>query len=264
MCTDYIKKHFDNVKTSDISIYEDEGFSAKDLNRPQFIQMMNDNSKKKFDCIVVYRLDRISRSVCDFATLIEQLNSQQVGFVCIKEQFDTTTPIGRAMMNIAAVFAQLECETIAERVRDNMHLLARSGRWLGGTTPTGYNSAKDEIIDMGDKVRTSYRLEVNKDEFPTVQTIFKKFLEFESLNKLERYLLNSGIMSKQGKKFTVSTIRQILANPVYCTADVESYNYFMGKGSELCCELSEASGKSAFIVYNKTQSPPFNGLPSLK
>jgi site-specific DNA recombinase len=254
MCTDYIKKQFDNVETSDISIYEDEGFSAKDMNRPRFVQMMKDNAENKFDYIVVYRLDRISRNVGDFVTLIEKLNDQKINFICIKEQFDTTNPMGRAMMNIAAVFAQLERETIAERVRDNMHLLARTGRWLGGTTPTGYNSVKDESIDMGDKVRTSFRLEVNKEEFPTVQTIFKKFLEFESLTKLETYLLNSGITSKKGKKFTAATIRQILVNPVYCIADSESYNYFLSSGSELCCVLSEIDGKSAFIVYNKTQS----------
>jgi site-specific DNA recombinase len=135
-----------------------------------------------------------------------------------------------------------------------MHLLARTGRWLGGTTPTGYNSVKDESIDMGDKVRTSFRLEVNNEEFPTVKTIFKKFLEFESLYKLETHLLQMGITSKKGKKYTAATIRQILVNPVYCIADSESYNYFLSNGSDLCCDISEADGKSAFIVYNKTQS----------
>ncbi|MCL1822668.1 MAG: recombinase family protein [Oscillospiraceae bacterium] len=256
MCTDYIKKHFQDVEEADISIYEDEGFSAKDMNRPRFIQMMKDNADRKFDYIVVYRLDRISRNVSDFSTLIEELNVKDISFICIKEQFDTSNPMGRAMMYIASVFAQLERETIAERVRDNMHMLARTGRWLGGTTPTGYDSVKDEVIclgDMGDKVRTSYRLEVNKEEFPTVQAIFNKFLEFESLNKLETYLLNSGITSKKGKKFTSATIRQILGNPVYCIADKESYHYFLSNGSDLCCDDSEADGKSAFIVYNKTQ-----------
>jgi site-specific DNA recombinase len=254
MCADYVRKNFQDVADTDISIYEDEGFSAKDLDRPRFRQMMKDNAERKFDYIIVYRLDRISRNVGDFAKFIEQLKAQDINFVCIKEHFDTSTPVGNAMMFIASVFAQLERETIAERVRDNMHMLARTGRWLGGTTPTGYNSVKDEVIDMGDKVRTSYRLEVNKDEFPMVQTIFKKFLEFESLHKLETYLLNAGITSKRDKKFTSATLRQILANPVYCTADKESYNYFLSNGSELCCSVSEADGKSAFIVYNKTQS----------
>ncbi|MCL2036291.1 MAG: recombinase family protein [Oscillospiraceae bacterium] len=254
MCTDYINAHFPQDGDKKITIYEDEGFSAKDMKRPRFIQMMNDNKSNKFDYIVVYRLDRVSRNVSDFSALIEELNTNKISFISIKEQFDTSNPMGRAMMYIASVFAQLERETIAERVRDNMHLLARTGRWLGGLTPTGYKSVKDEEIDMGDKVRTSFRLEVEPDEINTVYTIFKKYLEFESLNKVETYLLNSGLTSKKDKKFTISTIRQILINPVYCTADKEAYHYFLSNGSDLCCEESEIDGKSAFIVYNKTQS----------
>ncbi len=102
----------------------------------------DDGERKKgsFNYIVVYRLDRISRNVGDFAGLIERLSAMNTAFVCIKEQFDTSTPMGRAMMNIAAVFAQLERETIAERVRDNLVLLARTGRWLGGVTPLGFDT----------------------------------------------------------------------------------------------------------------------------
>lgn len=87
-----------------------------------------------------YRLDRVSRSVGDFADLIRRLEGWGVAFLCIREKFDTSTPMGKAMMYIASVFAQLERETIAQRVRDNMCLLARTGRWLGGTTPTGFRA----------------------------------------------------------------------------------------------------------------------------
>ena len=118
--------------------------------------MMSSARKTPFDYIVVYRLDRISRNVGDFATLIEELNGMNTAFICIKEQFDTSTPMGRAMMNIAAVFAQLERETIAERVRDNLILLARTGRWLGGVTPLGYQGEKTEITDDEGKKRSAY------------------------------------------------------------------------------------------------------------
>ncbi len=98
--------------------------------------------RQKPDYLVCYRLDRISRNVSDFSALIEELNDRNISFVCIKEEFDTSKPMGKAMMYIASVFAQLERETIAERVRDNMLMLARTGRWLGGTTPLGYTSEK--------------------------------------------------------------------------------------------------------------------------
>ncbi len=120
-------------------MYEDEGFSGGNLERPQFRMMMRDAQKKNFAAIVVYRLDRISRNIGDFAKLIEELNTLKIAFVSIKEQFDTSSPMGRAMMYISSVFSQLERETIAERIRDNMHELSKTGRWLGGTTPTGMN-----------------------------------------------------------------------------------------------------------------------------
>ena len=182
MCSNYIKSHFQESDISEIKIYEDEGFSGKNTNRPQFQLMMKEENKSHFDFIVVYRLDRISRNVGDFAKLIEELNTHKTSFVCIKEQFDTSTPMGRAMMNIAAVFAQLERETIAERVKDNMHMLARSGRWLGGTAPAGYKSKKNESVDIGDgKKRTSYSLTIDDSYIDTVKLIFNKFLETEYL-----------------------------------------------------------------------------------
>ncbi len=132
-----------------------EGFSAKDTNRPEFQKMLLDIKKRKPDYIVCYRLDRVSRNVSDFSNLIEDLNSQKVNFICIREQFDTSTPMGRAMMYMASVFAQLERETVAQRVRDNMIMLARSGRWLGGTAPTGFTTEKQTEIIIDGKVKTS-------------------------------------------------------------------------------------------------------------
>lgn len=260
MCRSYIKTHFPNCGEKDIHVYEDEGYSAKNLDRPQFKQMIADNEKQKFDYIIVYRLDRISRSVSDFAALIEQLNAQRVGFVCIKEQFDTSTPMGRAMMYIASVFAQLERETIAERVRDNVHLLARGGRWLGGTTPTGFDSEKHEKTDFEDKTRTSYTLKVNPDEIGLVKLIYGKFLELRSMAQVERYFLNNDIFTKNGKNFNLFSIKAILTNPVYCTADINSYRYFEGKGCDLCCTSAEVNdGKNGFTAFNRTDSTDKRG-----
>jgi site-specific DNA recombinase len=254
MCRAYIQTHIPDSENAEIIVYEDEGYSAKNLDRPRFKQMITDNGKQKFDYIVVYRLDRISRNVGDFATLIEQLNTQKVGFICIKEQFDTSTPMGRAMMYIASVFAQLERETIAERVRDNVHLLARDGRWLGGTAPTGFKPIKVDNIEFDGKTRSCWRLQVNPDEIKLVKTIYEKFLETRSLAQVERYLLVNDIYSKNGKKFTLFTIKLILTNPVYCTADETSYQYFADRDCDLCCQPDELNGKSGFIAFNRTDS----------
>ena len=140
MCRQYIEAKFPGAARENIFVYEDEGFSAKNTDRPRFQQMLRDIPLKRPGYIVCYRLDRISRSVSDFSALIEELNRRGISFICIREEFDTSHPMGKAMMYIASVFAQLERETISERVRDNMRLLARSGRWLGGTPPTGYRT----------------------------------------------------------------------------------------------------------------------------
>lgn len=142
MCQNYIKNKFSNIKDIQISIYEDEGFSAKNTARPQFKMMLKHMRTDKPNFIVCYRLDRISRNVGDFSAFIEELNHLDISFICIKEEFDTSKPMGKAMMYIASVFSQLERETIAERVRDNMMMLAKTGRWLGGKPPLGYTSLK--------------------------------------------------------------------------------------------------------------------------
>ena len=133
MCRNYINANAPGEE-HEFLIYEDEGFSGKNTKRPEFLRMMQDAKKKRCQQVVVYRLDQISRNIVDFMTITEKLQSSGIGFISINEHFDTTTPMGRAMMQIAAVFAQLERETIAERVQDNMLMLSYTGRWLGGKT----------------------------------------------------------------------------------------------------------------------------------
>ena len=146
MCKQYIRSKFPDVVEDAITIYEDEGFSAKDTIRPQFQRMLQDIRERKPDYIVCYRLDRISRSVSDFSALIEELNDRNISFICIKEEFDTSKPMGKAMMDIASVFAQLERETIAERVRDKIAASKAKGLWMGGTPPLGYDIKDRQLV----------------------------------------------------------------------------------------------------------------------
>ena len=120
LCRQNIFLSFPNVTDDDILVFEDEGFSGGNTKRPKFQEMLKLCRKKQIKCIVCYRLDRISRNVSDYSALIEELNKLDVSFISINEKFDTSTSMGRAMMYIASVFAQLERETIAERIRDNM------------------------------------------------------------------------------------------------------------------------------------------------
>ena len=251
MCKQYIHSKFSDVADTDITVYEDEGFSAKNTDRPQFQQMLRDIKLKKPDFVVCYRLDRISRNVSDFSSLIEDLNDRSISFVCIKEEFDTSKPMGKAMMYIASVFAQLERETIAERVRDNMLMLARTGRWLGGTTPTGYTSEKQQEIIIDGKVKTSCKLKDNPDELRAVDTIFEKFLELRSVSGVSKYLIKQGIKSRSGKYYSLPGIKEILQNPVYCVADKDALDYFTAQNSDVCFEEKDCSEKYGLLAYNK-------------
>lgn len=252
LCREYIASHFPDARDEEIFVYEDEGFSAKNLDRPQFRAMMKSARKSPFDCIVVYRLDRISRNVGDFASLIEELNVMHTAFICIKEQFDTSTSMGRAMMNIAAVFAQLERETIAERIRDNLILLARTGRWLGGVTPLGYIGEKTEIIDGEGKKRSAFKLKQVPTEVKTVKLIYEKFLEFQSMTKVAAWLIQHDIKTRSGCEFRLRAVKDILKNPVYCIADEAVINYFTELGSSVCFELSETDGKRGIMPFRRS------------
>lgn len=251
MCRQYIHTKFPDAADTDITIYEDEGFSAKNTDRPQFQQMLRDIKSQKPDFVVCYRLDRISRNVSDFSSLIEDLNDRSISFVCIKEEFDTSKPMGKAMMYIASVFAQLERETIAERVRDNMLMLARTGRWLGGTTPTGYTSEKQQEIIIDGKVKTSCKLKDNPEELTAVDTIFEKFLEMRSISGVSKYLIRQGIRSRGGAFFSLPGIKDILQNPVYCIADMDALAYFRELNSDVCFEEKDCSDKYGLLAYNK-------------
>lgn len=251
MCRQYIAGRIEGGGEAELTVYEDEGFSGKSMDRPQFQRMLSDARRRKPDYIVCYRLDRISRSVGDFAPLVEDLIARDIGLVCIREQFDTSTPMGKAMMYIASVFAQLERETIAERVRDNMLLLARTGRWLGGTPPTGFLSERTGEVVLEGKTKTACKLKWNPQEIGTAKTIFQKFLELRSVSGVGRYLAEQGVRSRSGKPYSLPGLKEILKNPVYCVADRCAREYFLARGAQVCFGEGQCSGKYGLLAYNK-------------
>lgn len=246
LCRRYIDAHYSGAS---VSVYEDEGFSGKNTDRPEFLAMMAAARCGELSAIVCYRLDRISRNIGDFAKLIEELGGLNTDFVSIKEQFDTASPLGRAMMYIASVFSQLERETIAERIRDNMMELAKTGRWLGGRTPLGYRSEAIDRLDEG-RVRRAYRLVPVTEELELVRLIHQKFLQLHSLTQVETYLLQSGARTREGVPFSRYAIRRILQNPVYCCCDDEARAYFNRMGADI---YGDFDGGHGLMAYNKTR-----------
>lgn len=252
LCKDYVRNMFGEEYVDRCVVFEDEGFSGGNLKRPAFQKMMADIRKHKFKAIVVYRLDRISRNISDFTGLIDELTKRGVSFVSIREQFDTSTPMGRAMMFIISVFSQLERETIAERIRDNMHELAKSGRWLGGNAPTGFRSEAVSKETVDGKVRKSFKLVPIPEEAAIPKMIFDLYAETDSLTAVEAELLRRRVKTKQGKDFTRFAIKAILQNPVYMVADEDAYNYFTEKEADVCFPNEAFDGSYGIMAYNRT------------
>lgn len=253
MCKTYLKLHFPDIKDEDILVYEDEGYSGGNTNRPQFQKMLKECRKNGICRIVCYRLDRISRSISDFINLTEELNRLDIDFVSISDRYETHTSTGRAMLSMIMVFAQLERETIAERIRDNMLFLARDGRWLGGNTPTGYKSTETVgSVTVDGKKRKAHMLEIVDEEARIVKLIFSKFLEYKSLTQTETYMIQNDILTKQGKAFSRFAIKNILQNPVYLIADEQAWNYFASADVEIFSKKNQFDGIHGIMAYNKT------------
>ncbi|MCI8441341.1 MAG: recombinase family protein [Provencibacterium sp.] len=250
MCREYARRQFtEEVK---FSVYEDEGFSGKNTVRPEFQRMMADMRMGGYHILMCYRLDRISRSVSDFSVILEELQARGVDFISIKEQFDTTTPMGRAMIHIASVFAELERETIAERIRDNKYKQYRNGHWQGGIPPLGYESEKVRFVDEQGNRRSYQRLRLVPEHAELAWMIFDKYIALGSYSKLESYLMVQGIRAPGGSCFLKAGLRLMLANPVYAKNDLCVYDYLQSRGADMANSRDEYDGTKGVIAYGKT------------
>ncbi len=248
LCLTTLKNKFPDIKKDEILIYEDEGFSGYSTNRPAFKKLLKDIENNKIKILLFYKLDRISRNVNDFARLMSLLEAHDVSFLSATENIETLTPSGKALTYMISVFAELERNTIAERIKDNMLELAKSGVWLGGNTPTGYSSI-EEIKLINNKKKKTYCLKENED-IEKVELIFKNYLRLKSLTKLETFLLNKNILSINLKPYTRFSLKNILTNPVYVKSDKDIYNYYENKGINLYG--GSWNGINGLMIYNKT------------
>jgi site-specific DNA recombinase len=245
MCREYAKA----IGIEEFEIYEDEGFSGGNIERPEFQRLMNDIKKKKISHLICYRLDRISRNVADFSNSLVILNKYNVSFISIKEQFDTSSAMGRAMMNISAVFAQLERETIAERIKDNLRELAKTGRWLGGPPPLGYKSVEVKYTEDG-KVKKKHKLEINHTEIEIPKAIFELFMEHKSFQRVSRILDSRGVRTRKGSLFSREIVKQAINNPVYCIADNNILEYLKNHAAETY-GYKDINSINGVMAYNR-------------
>jgi len=182
--------------------YDDGGFSGGNLERPGLKQLLADIDDGLIDVVVVYKIDRLSRSLMDFSKLVEIFDRNGVTFVSVTQSFNTTTSMGRLTLNILLSFAQFEREVIGERIRDKVAASRKRGIWMGGYVPLGY--------DVEDR-----KLLVNDAEAASVRRIFERFIELGSATVLARELRRDGFRNKQGTLIDKGYLYRLLNNRVY-------------------------------------------------
>ena len=246
---EHIKRVDPEVLDEEIIVFKDDGFSGKNTKRPGFTELSALIKQKKIKRVVVYRLDRISRSVGDFAEFIKLLEKTDTEFVSLQESFDTSSPMGRAMMQVTAVFGQLEREVISERVTDNMLEMSLKGVWLGGKAPRGFRSKRILGSLAGGKDYSA--LVVDEDTIGSVKRAFEVYYEQRNLMKTTRILREEGVVLGAEKYPSDTRLRNILTNPVYCVADGNAYDFFFNQECTMGCEREDFDGKTGIMSFNR-------------
>ena len=229
--------------------FDDGGVSGGTLERPALKRLLSDIEAGKIDIVVVYKIDRLSRSLMDFARLVEVFDRKSVTFVSVTQSFNTTTSMGRLTLNILLSFAQFEREVIGERIRDKVAASRKRGIWMGGWTPLGY--------DVRDR-----KLLVNKAEADLVRSIFARFAKYGSGIRLVRELAQEGARNKYGKPIDKGYLYKLLNNRVYLGEAVHKGTAYPGEHEAIVSRelweetrsvLRESPRKRA--ANNRVQSP---------
>mgnify|MGYP000372231160 FL=1 len=239
------------LKGGNCKEYTDKGYSGKNTDRPKFQELVRDIKRGLIAKVVVYKLDRISRSILDFANMMELFQQYNVEFVSSTEKFDTSTPMGRAMLNICIVFAQLERETIQKRVTDAYYSRSQRGFKMGGKAPYGFHT---EPIKM-DGINTK-KLVVNPDEAANIRLMFEMYAQpTTSYGDITRYFAEQGILF-HGKELIRPTLAQMLRNPVYVQADLDVYEFFKSQGTVIVNDAADFTGMNGCYLYQGRDVKP--------
>jgi site-specific DNA recombinase len=211
-CEAYISSQRHEGWTAVTNHYDDGGYSGGNIERPALKRLLGDISAKLIDTVVVYKVDRLTRSLADFAKLVEQFDKQNVSFLAVSQPFNTTSSMGRLTLNVLLSFAQFERDVTGERIRDKVAASKRKGMWMGGLVPLGYEKQERSLI-------------VNVKEAALVVEIYETFLKLGAVNELRDYLKQAGCHTKMrvgkagaitgDKVFGDSGLRWILQNRIY-------------------------------------------------
>ena len=196
--------------------YDDGGYSGGTLERPGLKRLLADIEDGLVDVVVVYKIDRLSRSLADFAKLVEVFDRHGVTFVSVTQSFNTTTSMGRLTLNILLSFAQFEREVTAERIRDKVAASRKKGMWMGGWAPWGYGVKDRKLI-------------VNAAEAATIRMIFERFVTSGSATALARELRSEGVVTKRGKPIDKGALYKLLNNRVYIGEAVHKGKSYPGE-----------------------------------
>ncbi|MCC2142696.1 recombinase family protein [Faecalibacterium longum] len=233
------------LKGGNCKEYKDKGYSGKNTERPQFQQLMRDIESGLVRKVVVYKLDRISRSILDFAKMMDFFQKYEVEFVSSTEKFDTSTPMGRAMLNICIVFAQLERETIQKRVQDAWYSRCQRGFKMGGKTPYGFRT---EPYVM-DGVRTK-KLVIEPTEAAFVRQMYEMYADPQvSLHDITKKLTADGMRTYHGRPLSRATLSVILRNPIYVMADLDIYEFYKSQGTDIYNDAADFAGTNGCYYY---------------
>jgi len=226
----------------------DKGYSGKNTDRPGFQQMRAAIRRGEIKRVICYKLDRCSRSILDFSNLMEELQTYGVEFVSCTEKFDTSTPMGRAMLNICIVFAQLERETIQQRVCDAYHARCRKGFYMGGRVPFGYR-LEPYILDG----KKTSRYVVDEMEAQILRFLYREYASpLTSLGDLVEKLKTAGIAHprKENGQWIRENIGRMLRNPIYVKADGAVFHYFWEKGIAIYNPPEDFIGSNGCYLYS--------------
>src|SRR5881394_752646 len=183
-CEAYIKSQKHEGWLALPVLYDDGGYSGGSIERPALQKLLADIQSRAVDVVVVYKVDRLTRSLADFAKIVEIFDAAGVSFVSVTQQFNTTTSMGRLTLNVLLSFAQFEREVTGERIRDKIAASKQKGMWMGGWVPIGYD-------------RKDRTLTINDDEAKTVRTIFELFLKLRNVRKLQAELIRQKVTTKR-------------------------------------------------------------------
>ncbi len=196
--------------------YIDPGFSGGNLERPGLKRLLADIEAGKIDIVVVYKIDRLTRSLTDFSRLIEVFERNKVSFVAVTQQFNTTTSMGRLMLNVLLSFAQFEREVTGERIRDKIAASKAKGMWMGGPLPLGYDVENRLLV-------------INEVEATLVRRIFTDFTRCRSTTDMVRELTSDGQTTKSGLPLTKQMLYKIMHNRIYLGEILHKGKYYLGQ-----------------------------------